>query len=75
MPTTRSRPTRAPAGDLMTLVAAAAAAHVHWRAAWDDALRGRLKAEQIAGRWYCRRADVEAWIAARAARAPAPAAT
>jgi len=70
MPRTRSRPTPALAGDLIRLSVAAFQAGVKWRRAWDDVLAGKLKAVPIDGHWYCRQADIEAWIAARATGAP-----
>ncbi len=60
---------------LVGLAAAAARAHVEWRIAWTAVLKGELPAVQIRRRWYVRPADLEAWLTARAARAPAPAAT
>jgi len=60
---------------LVGLAAAAARAHVEWRVAWAAVLRGELPATQIRRRWYVQPDDLEAWLAARAARAPAPVAT
>ncbi len=57
------------------LTAAAMRCRVSWRTMLDLCLKGEVRAEKRAGRWFCLRADVDRLAQARAVADPQPAPT